>query len=130
MRLVRYAYFDDRTLGQLQYQDQRWWTIECPWLDNTPNVSCIPEGSYELVRVDSPRFGENMWQVSGVPGRTHILVHVANTSADVIGCIGLGTGVYSDLQGVSSSRIAIDAFYDLTAAEIFHTIEIVKGVIE
>jgi|TARA_Y100000310_G_scaffold202996_1_gene203258 hypothetical protein len=130
MKLIRFAYFTDRTLGQLHHQDKTWWTIERPWLDNQPNVSCIPTGTYPLERVDSPRFGPRMWQISRVPDRTHILIHVANTADNVMGCVGLGTGLYGDLAGVASSRNAITAFYDLTSKSENYSIIVIDGVIK
>lgn len=129
MKLTRFAHFTDRTLGLLHYGTDSWWTIERPWKNNRREVSCIPEGHYEMVRVDSPRFGPNMWEIASVPDRSHILLHIANTASDILGCVGLGTGLYGDLAGVSNSRKAITAFYNLTQADVFHTIDISSGVI-
>lgn len=116
--LVRYAKLPERTLGRLTLRGDvqnlgRWWTVENPWLNNQVNVSCIPDGQYEMVRYDSPTFGP-CWMVKDVPNRTYILIHVANTEADVRGCIGLGKGVYPDLKGVSHSRDAIEEFHAAT----------------
>mgnify|MGYP001472990276 FL=1 len=115
MELIRFGSFKDRTVGRLTYNDEHFYTIEKPWADNQQNVSCIPTGYYKLVRVDSPKFGENTWEIADVTGRSHILIHVANTSVDVIGCIGLGMGLFPQLQGVSSSRTAIENFYLMTS---------------
>jgi hypothetical protein len=115
MELIRFGSFKDRTVGRLTYNDEHFYTVEKPWADNKPNVSCIPTGYYKLVRVDSPKFGENTWEIADVTGRSHILIHVANTSVDVIGCIGLGMGLFPQLQGVSSSRTAIENFYLITS---------------
>ena len=82
-----------------------------------------------MVRTNSPKFGPRMWEITGVPDRDHILVHVANTASDILGCVGLGMGLYGDLAGVANSRKAIDAFYTLTQTDVFHTIEISSGVI-
>jgi hypothetical protein len=115
MELIRFGSFKDRTVGRLTYNDEHFYTVEKPWADNKPNVSCIPTGYYKLVRVDSPKFGENTWEIADVTGRSHILIHVANTSVDVIVCIGLGMGLFPQLQGVSSSRTAIENFYLITS---------------
>jgi len=114
IELTRFAQLPERTIGRLRYHDHEYWTIEKPWKDNQPYVSSIPDGYYPLHRVDSPRFGENMWEIGPVPGRTHILIHVANTEADVVGCIGLGQRLYPDLDGVGPSRPAVEEFYRLT----------------
>lgn len=114
MILTRFAQLEKETIGRLDYDGKSYWTVERPWKNNAPFESCIPDGNYVLRRRDSPKFGKNMWEVSDVPGRTHILIHVANTSRDVVGCIGLGTSLYGDLSGVGASRNAITAFYDQT----------------
>jgi hypothetical protein len=61
-------------------------TLEEPWRDNAPNISCIPAGRYVCARVQSPHFG-GTFEVTGVPGRTSILFHKGNTTDDTHGCI-------------------------------------------
>lgn len=61
-------------------------TLERPWLGNQSNVSCIPPGVYVCRRVDSPKFGDT-FEVTGVPGRSHILFHKGNRVDDSHGCI-------------------------------------------
>ena len=129
MELVRFASFKDRTIGRLTYNDEHFFTVERPWLDNQPNISCIPTGFYELVRFDSPKFGPDTWEVANVTGRRFVLIHVANTPADVIGCIGLGMGLFPQLQGVSSSKAAIENFYLMTAGLEKEEIIIRDGVL-
>lgn len=114
MRLVRFARFDDRTIGRLEVENETFWTIENPWLGNAPNVSCIPDGHYQMERYDSPSRGPNTWQLVEVPDRTYIQIHVANYATDVLGCIGLGTSLLSDLAGVGNSRNAMDRFHQIT----------------
>lgn len=84
-------------------------TLELPWLDNTRNVSCIPEGTYQCHPVRSPKFGE-VYEVKDVPGRSNILFHPGNLPRDTEGCIipGLGYGVIGGLRGVTQSRRAFD----------------------
>jgi hypothetical protein len=110
IEITRFALFGDRTLGRLKIDDLELWTIERPWINNVPFKSCIPTGQYKVRRTNSPRFGPDIWQVQDVPDRTHILFHVANTSADVVGCIGCGISLYPDLNGVGSSRKAMGKF--------------------
>jgi len=110
INITRFFLFGDRTLGRLKIDDLELWTIERPWLNNVPFKSCIPDGEYKIKLTDSPRFGPGTWQVQDVPNRTHILFHVANTAADVVGCIGCGLSVYPDLSGVGSSRKAMEKF--------------------
>jgi hypothetical protein len=81
-------------------------TIELPWLDNKPFVSCIPDGEYELVKHISPRFG-NCLKVLDVPDRTDILIHPGNYAgsinpntgkSDLLGCIAPGQN-FTDIDG-------------------------------
>ena len=77
-------------------------TIELPWINNKRNVSCIPEGPYEIVPRFSKRFQHHLI-LKNVEGRSFILFHPANDAIrDLAGCIapvtylsGIGKGVYS-----------------------------------
>jgi hypothetical protein len=129
IELIRFGLFKDRTIGRLTYNDEHFYTIERPWLDNKQNVSCIPAGYYKLGRVDSPRFGPDTWEIKGVPGRTHILIHVANTAHDVFGCLGLAMGLLPQLQGVSVSKTAIENFYLMTKGLDEEEILIRRGIL-
>lgn len=57
--------------------------------DNNDNEPCIPTGKYTCKRVVSPKFGDT-FEITNVPGRTHILIHSGNTEKDTHGCILLG----------------------------------------
>ena len=113
VELKRFAYHPKGTLGVIDVAGERFYTIERPWLDNKPNVSCIPEGKYRMGWRESPRFGET-WHVKDVAERTWILIHAANYPKDVQGCIGLGTGLMGDRIAVSNSRKAVAQFEELT----------------
>lgn len=81
-------------------------TLERPWQDNEPNVSCIPPGRYRCGRVRSPKFGET-FEVQNVPHRTHVLFHRGNTTEDTQGCILVGeefSGTFEKPMIVSSQR--------------------------
>jgi len=77
-------------------------TIELPWKNNRRNISCIPEGIYELEKRHSERWGWHLW-VKGVKDRSHILFHPANDALkELRGCIapvtrhsGEGKGTFS-----------------------------------
>lgn len=125
IEITRFALLPDRTLGKAVYGEHVFWTIEKPWKDNQPFISCIPEGYYRLGRRNSPRFGPNVWEVLEVPNRTHILLHVANTADDVVGCIGFGSSVWADLGGVGSSRKAMNQL-ELASQEYEHEELIIK----
>lgn len=64
-------------------------TLEEPWRDNQQSISSIPVGQYVCQRVNSPKFGDT-FEVTQVPGRSHILFHRGNTLHDTEGCILIG----------------------------------------
>jgi hypothetical protein len=116
LKLDRFCYHPEGTLGVMEIDGEKFYSIERPWLENAPNVSCIPTGTYEMTWRESPRFGWT-WMLENVPDRTYILIHVANFSKDVQGCIGLGTGLMGDRIAVSNSRKAVAAFEELTRGQ-------------
>ncbi len=67
------------------------YTLELPDLGNQQNISCIPEGEYEVHRIYSPRFGK-CFHIQDVPGRSEILIHKGNYNKDTHGCILVGMG--------------------------------------
>ena len=64
-------------------------TVERLWFDNKVNVSCIPEGDYNVVVWGSPKFGKCFF-IQDVVNRTFILFHPANFAHELKGCIGPG----------------------------------------
>ena len=64
-------------------------TLEPPWKDNAVGISHIPAGTYRCVRMQSPHFGET-FEITGVPGRSHVLFHKGNKLEDTEGCILIG----------------------------------------
>jgi len=89
--LTRDLQHADGTFGQLVMPGcPMLYTMEDDWLDNLRGKSCIPEGDYELVRSMFYRHRIETFEVTGVPDRSRILIHPANTEEDVEGCIGLG----------------------------------------
>jgi hypothetical protein len=79
-------------MGQLTYGAQVCGTLELPWRDNTPKLSCIPVGTYTLRWKRSPSKGM-CYEVLHVPGRGNVLIHSANFAGDVT------KGFQSELQG-------------------------------
>lgn len=103
-------------------------SIELPWKDNQPHLSCIPTGEYFCVMVNSPRFGW-VYQVMDVEGRTHILIHAGNFAGDTsigrhtdsLGCIlpGMYRGSIQDQHCVLSSRAALSKIHRLLNKQPF-----------
>lgn len=119
LNLDRHSYHPGATVGEIRFNDRVFHTIERPWLNNQPFVSCIPEGFY-LCRPYSSAKYPDVYEIVGVPGRDKILIHVANYAKDVQGCIGLGLGISTDRLMVTSSRDALSAFKNLIGSESFY----------
>jgi hypothetical protein len=67
-----------------------WCTAEDDWLNNKPGVSCIPPGRYLCRRTIFQKHNLPTFEITGVPGRSLILLHPGNTEEDVEGCVLLG----------------------------------------
>jgi uncharacterized protein DUF5675 len=104
LTLERFAYFDRATAGRLRWPGGFVWTLEDPWIRNEPNVSCIPEGWYELRR-DTFRGLYPNFRFEHVVGRSAIEIHKGNTTADTSGCVLLGESLVLGIDG----QVAIPA---------------------
>jgi hypothetical protein len=107
MKLTRVVSTSSITLGVLFVEGSIFYTVERPWLNNKPFVSCIPDGVYPLREHNSPSFGRKLWMVDEVPNRTYILIHVANRPHQLEGCIGIGSNILPELEGVGGSTKAL-----------------------
>ena len=106
LELIR-CYYTKGTNGLL-YINNRFmcYTIELPWKDNQPRISCIPEGTYALTKRYSPKFKQHLL-VQEVEGRDVILIHPANDALkELKGCIAPVTILTGEGKG-SQSRIAL-----------------------
>jgi len=111
------------TLGMLQIvgvDHKPIYTLELPWLDNTRNASCIPDGSYTCLPRTSRKYKDH-YHVTDVMGRGFILIHSGNLPKDTQGCILLGMS--SSSSAVWSSRKAVKYFKDLLNYQKF-TLEV------
>ena len=80
--LIRDETSDHGTRGVLMADDLALHVMEPPDRGNRPNRSCILPGLYQVRPHVSPRYGRTLI-VTGVPGRTHILIHAGNVGGDV-----------------------------------------------
>lgn len=103
MFILKRVYLKEATHGELLFNNEHIaYTIELPWLENQKQISCIPEGEYNLRRRYSKKFNWH-WIVENVPNRSHILIHPANDAlVELKGCIvpvtkisGKGKGLFS-----------------------------------
>jgi len=95
------------TMGELFYKEDKIAdTIEKPWQNNKPFVSCVPHGTYEIVPFTREN-GDNVYALynpdldvyvdaderPGDSGRYSILIHVANWAEELMGCIAPGLAI-------------------------------------
>lgn len=116
LEIKRIAENESGTFGVIIYKDIPFaLTIERQYLDNKPNISCIPPGKYVCKRVNSPRFGDT-FEITDVPNRTHILFHKGNLMEDSLGCILLGErfDYLNNKPAVLSSKDAFQEFKEIT----------------
>jgi len=85
-------------------------TLEPPDSGEHP---CIPAGTYLCKRVDSPKFGKGVWEITDVPGRDHILFHKGNRTEDTLGCVLVGEKFVGETIG--ESKEGYDEFMAKTA---------------
>ncbi len=112
LELIR-TYFPNGTNGQLYHNGKLiCYTIELPWLNNKPQVSCIPEGRYELVKRYSAKYKHHL-HVLNVKGRSYILIHPANDAKkELKGCIAPVSILTAEGKGLRS-RIARDKLHQV-----------------
>lgn len=100
----------DVTFGQIVLPSgQVIYTLERPWHDNEPDISCIPTGTYLCVGHDSPRHPQT-WQLINVPNRTEVLIHTGNFEKDTLGCILIGLKHDFDNSDILQSDLALQLF--------------------
>jgi len=102
LELIR-TYFPNGTNGELFYNGERiCFTIELPWLHNKPQVSCIPEGKYELEKRYSEKYKHHLL-VRAVAKRAYILIHAANDAGkELKGCIAPVSILTAEGKGLRS----------------------------
>lgn len=102
IELIR-EYHPKATNGKLFFNGEKVCdTIELPWKNNSKNISCIPEGRYQVIKRFSIKY-KNHFHILNVSNRSLILIHPANFALkELKGCIapvsnitGIGVGEYS-----------------------------------
>lgn len=108
LHLIRRAYLPKGTYGELYLPGgESIWTLECPWKDNVPNISCIPEGLYGMTRDTFKDRYPNYRVVNPPPGRYGIEIHRGNYAKDLQGCIAVGLDLGSQWN-IMNSEEALD----------------------
>ena len=129
VNLIRFEESNHGTRGRLYFCDVFFcYCMEPPWRDNLPNLSCIPEGSYQCIWHQSPRYGWT-YRLVNVSERSHVLIHSGNYGGDTEqgfkthtkGCILLGRrlGILSRQRSVLISRPVVRLFNESMNKEDF-----------
>ena len=120
LELIRLEETEAGTIGVLKIDKLVFcYTLEPKDMENQANISSIPAQQYLCKRVESPSHGD-VFEVTGVPGRAHILFHSGNTIRDTAGCILLGDKIgFLDgkARGILQSRSAFYSFMDILNRE-------------
>ncbi len=124
LELIR-KYFPQGTNGALLLDGVKLCaTIELPWRNNKPRISCIPEGDYKLIKRYSPHFNVHL-QLCDVPGRELILIHPANDAVkELNGCIA--PVLYA--TGIAKGNFSAKALSKITSI-VFPVLEKQGGII-
>ena len=133
--LTRESSTDQGTFGIFALGDLVLYSLELPWKDNQPNVSCIPVGVYSATMTFSQRFKKQMYLIETIPDRGGIRIHSANFAGDdtkgfkrqLNGCIALGekVGIMDGQRALLLSKPAIRRLEALTLGKPF-TLEIIN----
>lgn len=97
----------------------RFVTLEPPWNDNQHNISCVPAGTYKVVKIHSPRFNKDVFMMIDIPGRDAVEFHVGNGIQDTHGCVLLGLQFSLSDYAIVNSGIAFDNFMKMMPNEGF-----------
>jgi hypothetical protein len=129
MKLVRVSSNSEGTYGVLcQGTIPFAVTLERAWRDNKVGESCIPVGTYQCRKVNSPKFGAT-FEVCDVPGRTAILFHKGNLQDDSHGCILIGEqfNPVTGRPGITASKEGFTEFLHITQATLEFQLEIIEA---
>lgn len=121
MIILRRYYTPFGIWGDLEIEGKSFSTAELPWRGNKQNESAIPEGEYVLKLRDSPVVKRTSgvdegWEITDVPGRSYIMLHVGNWPLrDSAGCplIGREKKIVDNAVFVSNSQDAFDEFMEI-----------------
>ena len=116
--VVRVAQTDVDSFGVMLRDDTRepvCLSLELPWKDNLPDISCVPAGSYLAVWTKTSKHPGGVYMLQDVHGRSAVEIHVANKASQLLGCIAVGQqfGALGGEDAVYSSVDAYNAFLAL-----------------
>ena len=89
-------------------------------IEKIPNVTAIPEGTYELIISYSNRFKKHLPLLLNVPNFKGIRMHPGNTADDTSGCLLPGIGKSEDNKVIFYSRKAFTDVFELLKVMCAH----------
>ena len=124
--LTRIGHGETQTLGELDvFSDDDNLIFTCKTLEleediNAVRDDCIPKGTYKVVRRFSEKY-KNHFHILDVPNRSYILIHSANYSRQLLGCIAVGHA-HIDIDGdglkdVTSSKATMQRLNEILPNE-------------
>jgi len=124
--LTRIGHGETQTLGELDiFSDDDNLIFTCKTLEleediNAVRDDCIPKGTYKVVRRFSEKY-KNHFHILDVPNRSYILIHSANYSRQLLGCIAVGHA-HIDIDGdglkdVTSSKATMERLNEILPNE-------------
>jgi hypothetical protein len=111
LRLERMDSVGDCMIGKL-YVDEE---LECYTLEDPERLAkihgktAIPDGRYEVVISQSPRFGRELPLLLNVPNFEGVRIHPGNTADDTEGCILVGETTNG--TSIGQSKAAFDRLF-------------------
>ena len=105
-----------QTLGELDIWEDDKHLFHCKTIElevdkNKKRDDAIPYGDYKVIKRNSPKYGDH-FHILNVPNRSYILIHAANYSRQLLGCVVVGQK-HIDIDGdglkdVTSSRATME----------------------
>lgn len=125
-----WVYVKNPETNQMDYFSR---SLELPWRNNLPSISCIPTGSYVCKWTYSPTFKRMMYiLLEDYEHRSGIRIHPASFAGDItqgykcdlLGCIALGKGFIGGPNTgrqllMHTSRVTMKKFEEEMAGEDF-----------
>jgi len=114
IEIIRLEETQQGTIGVLKINKTAFCCTLEPWdWENKESESSIPVQQYIGKRITSPKFGVT-FEITNVPGRTHILFHKGNFVGDTTGCVIVGEsfGKLGAQRAVKNSGRTFDRFME------------------
>ncbi len=126
--IIRYKIGRKQSLGNLLVRNEYGnivysrHVLELGWLNNKRNISCVPQGTYDLKLEHSPKFGRKLWEAYGILNRSECKFHVANFANQLNGCFAPGMAKFDinrdGNKDMVNSKEAFSEFMDAMGKDI------------